>query len=96
MSIHDEQLKYERWWLGKRCRIHGYGEFHTVTKVKLVGPPSFVYGCVYLSFDDGAEDIPVASGGFKPTKADVEVEPIKENEGQPHGKIRSKSQKKSG
>jgi len=76
MNIDDFQERYERWWLHKHCRLRFQsGAFKRVIKVKLVGPPSFVYGTVWLCFE-GGEEVPVMHGdAFKPRKCDVEVQP---------------------
>jgi len=71
----NAQEKYERWWLGKFCRVRGGTEFKQVKEVRLVGPPSFFYGDVWLVFADG-EERPVYHGdAFTPRKSDVEVRP---------------------
>lgn len=69
----EEQKKYEKWWLGKKCFCRSTGEYMTVNKVTLVGPPSFVYGCVFLSFENGPSEEPIIHRGYKPTKKDVSV-----------------------
>lgn len=69
----DFWQRYQRWWLGKMCRIGHYGEFRKVTEVELVGPPSFVYGDVWLHFDDGDSQAVYHGDAFKPRKKDVEV-----------------------
>jgi hypothetical protein len=75
MNIYDHQLKYERWWLNKRCRLaHSSRAFSRVVKVMLYGPPSFIYGCVFLHFDDGSNAPVMHGNSFKPRKCDVEVE----------------------
>lgn len=73
MSIVDEQKKYERWWLGKKCRLTmTRAPFKVVTKIILHGPPSFVYGFVELFFDDGTSKT-INTEKFKPGKRCVEV-----------------------
>ncbi len=69
----DVQKRYDRWWLGKLCRLRGSGEFKRVVKVELIGPPSFVYGTAVLHFEDGTDGM-VPCPGFRPRKMDVEVE----------------------
>ena len=73
MSIYDAQERYDRWWRGKKCRTaHSTGPFKRVVRIRLAGPPSFVYGVAILVFADGTEsNIPTPS--FKPRKCDVEV-----------------------
>ena len=72
--IVDEQEKYERWWLGKRCRLYlSQRPFKKVIKVELVGPPSFVYGSVWLHYEDGTNENVYCGNAFKPRKKDVEV-----------------------
>lgn len=77
MTGYDYQRRYESWWLNKRCRLafHHLTPFMLVTKVKLVGPPSFVYGSVWLTFEDGSECFVPCGNAFKPRKCDVEVQP---------------------
>lgn len=68
--------KYARWWVGKRCRNALSDEpFKLVVDVKLIGPPSFVYGSVWLVFEDGTEKPVISYGSFVPRKSDVEIEP---------------------
>jgi hypothetical protein len=73
--VKSAQQTYEGWWLGKRCRIRAQAEqpFRRVEKVRLVGPPSFVYGSVWLTFDDG-EEMFVVTPSYRPRKRDVLVE----------------------
>lgn len=73
MSIANEQEKYEKWWLGKMCRVRNAKVFSKVIKVTLNGPPSFVYGNVYLDFEDGRKDVFVYCLTNKPTRKDVEI-----------------------
>lgn len=69
------QIRYEKWWLNKRCRlIHSTGPFKLVIGVELTGPPSFVYGGVTLHYEDGTADTVHDFGAFKPRKKDVEME----------------------
>lgn len=68
------QSKYERWWLGKYCRLRfSMGPFRKVIKIKLFGPPSFVYGTVELTFEDGEIVNVCTVHSFRPRKYDVEV-----------------------
>ena len=69
---------YIDWWLHKRVRstYEPSAEFKLVTKVMWVGPPSGVYGDVWLTFDDGTE-MPVRThhpDQFRPYKKDIEVQ----------------------
>jgi hypothetical protein len=76
-DLHWWQAKYEEWWLNKRCRVVGdimHG-FKRVVKIKLVGPPSYVYGMATLIFEDGSDRNVSTSSAFRPRKCDVEVEP---------------------
>lgn len=73
-NIYSEQLKYERWWLNKRCRISQFNEFKKVVRINLHGSPSFVYGTVELICDDGSVLHPGDPYCFKPRKYHVEVE----------------------
>jgi hypothetical protein len=74
MRRDDEQAKYERWWLGKYCRVWSGDYYKKVVKIELCGPPSFVYGDVQLTFEDGRV-VPVPhEEAFKPRKSDVEVQ----------------------
>lgn len=69
------EMKYRRWWFGKMCRVAGVpGPFRKVTGIKLIGPPSFVYGDVWLTFEDGVEVGVWHSDAFTPRKSDVEVQ----------------------
>lgn len=77
MSLSDEQRKYERWWLFKKCRRQFSREaFRTVKKIKVHGPPSGFNAIVELFYDNGDRDLigPPAKGGYKPNKSAVEVE----------------------
>ena len=50
------------------------GDFKKVVKIRLIGPPSFVYGDVELIFEDGSiAYVNKGARSFKPTKKDVEV-----------------------
>jgi len=70
-----QRRKYERWWLGKRCRLDGSTrEFRLVVRVEMVGPPSFVYGDVWLHYDDGDREHVFHGEAFRPRKADVQTE----------------------
>lgn len=71
-STETPRDRYERWWLGKLCRASSLEPYRKVKRIELVGPPSFVYGDVWLEFDDG-EKVCVPHHGMKPTKADVDV-----------------------
>lgn len=75
----DAQNRYEKWWLGKFCRpIKQTYPHKLVTEVRLIGPSSFVYGCVKLIFEDGTTEFVSCvtnKRGFKPTKGDVEIKP---------------------
>lgn len=85
------QARYEKWWLGKMCRLTANGlcdgaRFRKVVEVRLVGPPSFVYGCAWLVYEDGTEDSIIGmvdrgegyyrryESAFRPRKCDVEVQ----------------------
>lgn len=76
-GIIDAQLRYEKWWVGKRCRPAGRGgEFRKVAKVEAQGPPSFVYGQCQIWYEDApTENHWVSFQGFKPRKQDMEVHP---------------------
>ncbi len=68
--------RYERWWLGKYCRLAGQSHrpFKKVVKIETCGPPSFVSGQITFIYADESEEI--VSGGldaYKPRKFDVEV-----------------------
>jgi len=67
------QARYERWWLHKDVRFNDGDPWKRVTKVTLVGPPSFVYGSVWLTFADGAEQHVPCGNAFRPRKWDVQV-----------------------
>jgi hypothetical protein len=78
MSFCDEKIKYERWWLNKKCRrALSRKPFRLVTGVRVIGPPSGFNAIVDLTYDDGETELigPPARGGFKPNKTAVEVEP---------------------
>lgn len=69
------QERYERWWLGKKCRQKfSTGAFRKVTKVILYGPLSFVYGTVELVYEDGRAENVNMGDAFKPRKSDVEIQ----------------------
>ena len=86
-GIERARERYERWWLGKKVLLRGMdpedpppGWPKRVVKVEMVGPPSFVYGDVWLHFEDGTNE-PVRyppEGVFRPRKKDVIV--VKEDE----------------
>ncbi len=79
MSLHDEQVKYERWWLFKRCRrAFSTGYFRLVTSIRVIGPPSGFNAIVELTYASGATDL-IGPGvyGYKPNKTAVEVKPAK-------------------
>ncbi len=60
---------YCRWWLGKYI-----ADGRQITNVRWCGPPSGVYGCVELTFDDGkTERVSQPSNGYKPRKKDLNV-----------------------
>jgi hypothetical protein len=67
---------YQEWWLHKWVRPAGrpYEEFKYVTKVNWCGPPSGVYGDVWLIYSDGTErPVPTGPEQFRPYKKDMEV-----------------------
>lgn len=64
---------YQRWWLGKMCRVSSDREFKRVTMIECTGPPSMVYGGVILYFEDGTRDDVNYGEAFRPRKSDVEV-----------------------
>lgn len=68
----DFQEVYERWWLGKKCRLPN-GEVKKISEIELVGPPSFVYGTVFLHFSDGTDRHVSCEGAYRPRKKDVEI-----------------------
>lgn len=60
--------RYENWCLGKH--IDG----KEIVKVKLHGPPSFVYGCVTVITEDGKEYyLPQPPGAYRPRKKDLHM-----------------------
>lgn len=77
----DVQSTYRRWWLGKMVRpamvrpaIGNTAPFRLVTNVEWFGPPSGVYGCVQLTFEDGTQRM-VPTTAYRPRKTDIEVAP---------------------
>lgn len=72
----DVQSTYRRWWLGKMVRpaIGNTAPFRLVTNVEWFGPPSGVYGCVQLTFEDGTQRM-VPTTAYRPRKTDIEVSP---------------------
>ena len=61
-------LQYEKWCIGKH--IDG----KEIVKVKLIGPPSFVYGSVKVITEDGAEYfLPQSYNTYKPRKKDLHL-----------------------
>ena len=52
-GIRDARRRYEKWWLGKHCRLWQGQPFRRVVHIELIGPPSFFYGDVWLTFEDG-------------------------------------------
>jgi len=74
MDIEDHRQRYLKWWKGKLCRPFGStGPFRRVTGVLMHGPPSFVYGCAELLYEDGIAENIYHGDAFKPRKMDVEV-----------------------
>lgn len=70
---------YWDWWLHKKIRVAGNsGPFKRCVKIDLFGPPSFVYGTVMLTFEDGTTANICPVGAFRPRKCDVEVEKFSE------------------
>lgn len=70
----DYQERYNRWWLHRRCRrANSDREFKLVTRVELVGPPSFFYGFVVLHYSDGTTENISPVYASKPRKTDVDV-----------------------
>lgn len=69
------QKVYERWWLGKLVLpVNHFRDEKPkrVLQIELVGAPSFFYGEVFLTFEDGTQNH-VAHDGFRPRKKDMEV-----------------------
>lgn len=78
MSLQDEQRKYERWWLNKKCRrLFSTGIFQLVIKLKVIGPPSGFNAIVEITFEGGKTILvgPPPAGGYKPNKTAMELEP---------------------
>ena len=67
--------RYRKWWKGKKCRLtHSESEFKEVNFLTFLGPPSMVYGEVYLVYMDGTNELVKHSiNTFRPRKKDVEV-----------------------
>lgn len=89
-GIDKAKERYERWWAGKLCRVrYCQAEYKRVASVNVYGPPSFVYGCAELVFEDGTTRM-VSTQKFRPGRAEVEVAPPERGAGehisqQPHG-----------
>jgi len=64
--------KYYDWWVGKWCKnaSQEYENPELVLDVELVGPPSFVYGSVYLILN-GNKKRRVITDAYSPRKTDV-------------------------
>lgn len=73
----DAQARYEKWWLGKRCRRRWTDDpFRKVVAIRLYGPNAFVTGVVDVEFEDGTvEHAPMGVNDWKPPKSAMEVEP---------------------
>jgi len=79
---------YMKWWAGKYCRMAAYdhGDYKLVVDVELVGPPSFVYGDVWLVYGDGKKETvqinkPHRFNGpniFRPRKKDIAALTVEE------------------
>lgn len=73
MSKKDEwQNKYNQWWKGKLIKIYELEVPRRVARVKLIGPPSFVYGAAEFVFEDGSTQL-IPTNSYKPRKSDVIV-----------------------
>jgi hypothetical protein len=57
-----------------RPAIENTAPFRLVKNVEWFGPPSGVYGCVQLTFDDGKQMM-VPTLSYRPRKTDIEVAP---------------------
>jgi len=69
----DQREVYRRWWVGKMCKpVNRGGPFKKVVDVRVIGPPSFVYGSAYLVYEDGTEDC-IYTDAFRPRKSDVKA-----------------------
>lgn len=70
--------RYERWLLGRRVGrafIDGKAiRLRLVTAVELLGPPSFFYGGIALTYADGSRElVPPRGDAFVPRKGDFEI-----------------------
>ena len=67
--------RYRKWWLGEECRLLGsHSDYKLVSNLVFLGPPSMVYGEVYLVYSDGTnERIKHPQNTFRPRKKDVVV-----------------------
>jgi len=74
-DIDIAKTTYEKWWLGKMCRpINSSYPFKKVVEIKVIGPPSFVYGTAWIVYEDGTEDCPTGTNRFRPRKQDIEIQ----------------------
>lgn len=64
--------KYERWWVGRKCRVSAAEPFRRVASINMANPE---VGPVHLVFDDGSTaQIGVTGKHVLPVKRNVEVE----------------------
>lgn len=73
------ELRYRKWWEGKRCMIKSNSvslKFKRVVEVEFVAPPSGIYGVVIFYYSDGEREYvtPQDRKAFKPRKFDVLIE----------------------
>ena len=70
------QRRYRKWWVGEECRLFGsHSDYKLVNNLVFLGPPSMVYGEVYLVYSDGTnERIIHPLNTFRPRKKDVDVQ----------------------
>lgn len=68
------EARYVHWWLRRYCRLAGStAPYRLVTSVAWVGPPSGVYGDVWLTYESGEREVVQHGDAFKPRRRDVEV-----------------------
>lgn len=72
---------YEKWWLGKYCRMvlgNRDTPFLKVVRVEVFMPPSGMVGEAMLHFKDGTAITIPHGDAFRPRKFDVEVQELLE------------------
>ena len=74
MDRYTIEQTYRKWWWGKKVRrVNTDNEFKRVVDIAFIAPPSGVYGCTWLIFDDGSKMHVEDPYQFRARKKDIEV-----------------------